>query len=73
MLARFIGLSSDGLCLIHNMTRPGGAGLFFPDGSDEGDPLALYTKIDASDACRMVQYWSLSPDYQSALDVLERD
>ena len=73
VLARFIGLSSDGLSLIYRMTRPGGAGLFFPGGQDEGNPVALFAQIDTADACRMVQYWSLSPEYQSALTALTQD
>tara|TARA_R110000787_G_scaffold8895_35_gene30711 strand:- start:285 stop:1418 length:1134 start_codon:yes stop_codon:yes gene_type:complete len=73
VLARFIGFSSDGLSLIYRMTRPGGAGLFFAEGQGEGDPLALFEKIDAKDACRIVQYWSLSSDYSRALTALTRD
>ena len=72
VLARFIGLSSDGLASIHAMTRSGGAGLFLPDGPDEGNPVALFAKIDAVDARRMVQYWSLSPEYQLALTALKQ-
>lgn len=73
VLARFIGLSSDGLSLIYGMTRSGGSGLFFADGRSEGNPVALFSKIDAQAARRIVQYWSLSPDYRQALTVLLQD